>query len=215
MSNRPPAVPRPPGASRYAWFVGVALFLAVTYFTVNTLTTNHASSTGPPTGKRMPAFAMPLALGTLDGDANVATKRNQGSAGVRPACQVRGSEILNVCQLWERGPVALAFLATRGAQCERELDRLQVIGRQYPRVQIAAVAIRGDRGDLRRDIRARGWRFPVGYDRDGAVANLYGVAVCPHITLADRGGKVRKTLIGSISTARLRAEIGALARRAN
>jgi len=213
--SRQPAVPRPPGASRYAWFVGVALFLAVTYFTVNTLTTNHASSTGPPVGRRMPAFAMPLALGALDGDANVATKPRQGTAGTRPACQVRGREILNVCQLWERGPVALAFLATRGAQCEAELDRLQAISARFPRVQVAAVAIKGDRDELRHDIRGHGWRFPVGYDRDGAVANLYGVAVCPHITFADRGGRVRKTLIGSVSTARLRAEIGALARRAN
>jgi peroxiredoxin len=212
MSQR--GVPRPPGASRYSWFVGVALFLAVVYFTVNTLTTDRASSTGPPVGQRMPAFAAPLALGPLDGDANVATRSGQRNAGAKPACRVRGRNILNVCELWERGPVALAFLATRGAQCERELDRLQAVRREFPRVQVAAVAIRGDRGDLRRDVRARGWRFPVGYDRDGAVANLYGVAVCPQITLADRGGRVRKTLIGKVSVADLRRELGALARRA-
>ena len=81
-------------------------------------------------------------------------------------------------------------------------------------MHVAAVAIRGDRGDLRRDIRARGWRFPVGYDRDGALANLYGVAVCPQITLADRGGRVVKTLIGQQTTATLRRELRALARRA-
>ena len=41
-------VPRPPGSSRYLWFVGVALFLFIAYATLNTLTTRHASSTGVP-----------------------------------------------------------------------------------------------------------------------------------------------------------------------
>src|SRR5439155_9690271 len=30
-------VPRPPGSSRYLWFVGVALFLFIAYATLNTL----------------------------------------------------------------------------------------------------------------------------------------------------------------------------------
>ena len=120
---------------------------------------------------------------------------------------MRGPRILNICQLWERGPVALAFFATRGTQCEDELDRLQALRGDFPAVQVAAVAIRGSRGDVRQDVRARGWRFPVGYDRDGVLANSYGVAVCPQITLAYTGGIVRTNLIGEISTARLRAEL--------
>src|SRR6185503_19449858 len=135
------------------------------------------------------------------------------SAGSRPACQVRGPDILNVCQLWERGPVALAFFATRGAACEGQLDLLQSVRKDFPRIAMAGVAIRGDRGDLRADIRRHGWRFPVGYDRDGALANLYGVAVCPQITLADRGGRVVKTLIGKQSAVTLRRELLALSRR--
>jgi hypothetical protein len=84
----------------------------------------------------------------------------------------------------------------------------------FPGIEVAAVAIRGNRDDLRTDIRRHGWRFPVGYDRDGALANLYGVAVCPQITLGDRGGRVVKTLIGQQSTAGLRRELRALQRRA-
>jgi peroxiredoxin len=165
-------------------------------------------------GARMPPFAVPLALGPLDGDANIATKPGQGSAGERAACQVRGPQVLNVCELYERRPVALAFFATRGASCEAELDRLQSLRDNFPTVAMAAVAIRGDRGDLRRDVRRHGWRFPVGYDRDGALANLYGVAVCPQVTLADRGGRVVKTLIGQQTTAALRRQLLALAKRA-
>jgi hypothetical protein len=208
-------VPRPPGASRYGWFLGVVLLLALAYITLNTATTdNRASSTGLKLGARMPPFAVPLALGPLDGDANIAIKAGQGSAGERPACQVRGPQVLNVCELYERGPVALAFFATRGASCEAELDRLQSLRNSFPTVAMAAVAIRGDRGDLRRDIRRHGWRFPVGYDRDGALANLYGVAVCPQVTLADRGGRVVKTLIGQQTTGALRRQLLALANRA-
>jgi len=209
-------VPRPPGASRYGWFVAVVIFLALAYITINTSRTHPQSSTGVKSGNRMPPFAVPLALSALDGDANIATKPNQKGAGRHPACQLRGPRILNICQLYERGPVALAFFATRGAQCETELDRLQDLQRSFPTIGMAAVAIRGDRDDVRRDVRRHGWRFPVGYDHDGVLANLYGVAVCPQITLADRGGRVVKNLIVARQTQglALRRELRALARRA-
>jgi hypothetical protein len=207
-------VPRPPGASRYGWFIGFVLLLALALITLNTATSHHASSKGLVRGARMPPFAMPLALARLDGDADIATRPDQKGAGKVPACRVRGPQVLNVCQLYERGPVALVFFATRGASCESQLDRLDALRPSFARVQFAAVAIRGSRDDLRNDIRSHGWRMPVGYDHDGATANLYGVAVCPQITLADRGGRVVKTLIGEQSAATLRRELGALARRA-
>ena len=91
------------------------------------------------------------------------------------------------------------------------LDRIR---ERHPRVQFAAVAIRGDRDDLRRRVRERGWKLPVGHDRDGAVANTYGVAVCPTITLAARGGEIRDTVIGSQSPRRIEAAIERLTRPA-
>ena len=54
------------------------------------------------------------------------------------------------------------------------------------------------------------WRLPVGWDRDGAVANAYAVAVCPAITLARRGGTVVRTLLGSQTEEQLRSAIGEL-----
>jgi DNA/RNA-binding domain of Phe-tRNA-synthetase-like protein len=114
----------PAGASRYGWFVAVVGLLLVAYVSLNTLRTDSVGSQGLKLGAKVPPFAAPLALGTIDGDVNVARKPNQGSAGARPACSVRGPQILNSCQLAERGPFVLAFLATRGTQCTRELDRL-------------------------------------------------------------------------------------------
>lgn len=195
--------PKPPArtpASRYGWVVGIIALVAILYITINTLRTTPSGSRGPRVGRVLPPFAMPLALSSLNGDSNVARRADQGSAGKRPACQVRGPAILNVCQLAQRGPVVLAFLAVRGGgRCIQQLDRIEQIRDRYPEVQFAAVAIRGDRGDLRSLIREHGWGFPVGYDRDGAVANLYGVAVCPTITFARRGGVVARTTIGELS----------------
>jgi len=48
-------------------------------------------------------------------------------------------------------------------------------------------------------VRRHGWDFPVGWDRDGVLANLYGVAVCPHITYARWPGRVHGTNLGTVT----------------
>ena len=218
MSGRPsPGAPEPRlprGASRYGWFAGVVLVLLIAYVTLNTARSDGPGSTGVRAGDAMPPFAAPLATGPLDGDVNVARRSGQGAAGARPACRVRGAGILNVCALWERGPVVLAFLATRGARCTRELDTLDRIRAEHPWVQFAAVSIRGDRRDVRALVRRHRWGLPVGWDRDGVLANLYGVAVCPQLTYALPGGRVTATSIGEIGRAGLDRRIAALEREA-
>ena len=204
----------PAGASRYGWFVAVVGLLLVAYVSLNTLRTESVGSQGLKLGAKIPPFAAPLALGTIDGDVNVARKPNQGSAGARPACSVRGPQILNSCQLAERGPFVLAFLATRGTQCTRELDRLGRVQALHPRVQVAAVSIRGDRDDLRALVRRRHWPFPVAWDRDGIMANLYGVAVCPQLTYALPGGVVQATSVGELGDRELERRFATLERAA-
>jgi hypothetical protein len=210
--SAPPAAPPParPAASRYGWFLGVVALLLIAYVMLNAASTENLPTRGVAANRPLPPFAVPLALSRLEGDANVAREGGQGRAGRRPACEVRGREILNICQLAERGPVALAFIATRGGRCERILDRLAEVRPRVAGVQMAGIAIRGSRDDLRALVRRRRWPFPVGHDRDGAVANLYGVAVCPEITLAYAGGIVRETLIGRVATATLAARLRAL-----
>jgi AhpC/TSA family len=181
---------------------------------LNTLRSDGVSSRGLKEGTRVPPFAAPLALGGVNGDVNVARKAGQGAAGDRPACSVRGPGIVNSCQLAERGPFVVAFMATRGARCTRELDRLQRVGARHPDVQIVAVSIRGDRGDLRALVRDHGWRFPVAWDRDGVLANLYGVAVCPQLTYALPGGVVQATSVGELDDDALGRRLDGLARAA-
>lgn len=185
------------GASWIAVAAGLAILLYITY---NTVTTPGTSSRGLEAGVRMPPFAAPLVTSDLEGDANVARHADQGSAGDVPACEVTDPRALNSCTLARRGPVVLAFLTDRADRCVAALDAMAEVAPHHPGVGFAAVAIRGDRDDLRELTREHGWRFPIAQDRDGAVANLYGVAVCPTVVLARRGGKVLRTDIGAQAT---------------
>jgi hypothetical protein len=202
----PPA--KPPGMSRYGWWLGVLVVLILAYIGFNTLRNSGGhGSRGVPAGTRLPPFAMPLALSSLNGDANIATRKDEGSSGQRPACSVRGPNVLNECQLVAGAPAAIAFLATRGGDCTKQLDVIERVRARYPQVRFAAVAIRGSRADLRSDIRKHGWGFPVGYDSDGAVANLYDVAVCPTVTFAYPGGVAQRTTVGLLDQQQLGAQL--------
>jgi hypothetical protein len=193
-------------AGGYGWLLGAAALVAIGYVAINGARTAGPGARGLPAGAQLPPFAAPLVTARVDCDepadpcdANVARRAGQGSAGSRPACEVRGPRVLNVCELTERGPLVLAFLATRGGDCADELDRLDRAARRHPGLQVAAVGIRGDLDELRAIVRRHRWRFPVAWDRDGILANLYGVAVCPHITYARWRGRAQSTSLGAAS----------------
>jgi hypothetical protein len=210
----PSSAPPPPRAggpaspgTRYLWVVGAAAIVLVSLLLVTTI--RHGTERGArgvPDGAVMPPFAVPAATGPIDADANIATHAGEGQAGERAACTVRGPGILNGCALRERGPVVLAFFAIRSRTCIAQLDAMQRVRAQLPGVQLAAIAIRGDRGDLRKLVARHGWSFPVGYDRDGALSNAYHVQVCPQLTFARRGGRVVETTFGALEPAELVAQ---------
>jgi hypothetical protein len=213
-----PPAPRPPrrGATgvtpSYVWVVGVAAAVLLVVLVVGTL--RHGTERGArgvPDGAVIPPFAVPLALSDLDGDANLARKAGQGAAGAKPACAVRGPRVLNGCALRDGGPFVLAFFATRGKGCVAQLDALEQARARVPGVRFAAIAIRGDRDAIRALIREHGWRFDVGYDRDGALANAFAVQVCPQITFARRGGRVAETTFGRLDARDLAAKARGLA----
>lgn len=187
-------------SGRPTWIALAAGLAILAYITYNTIVTTPSGSQGLAAGKRMPPFAAPLVTSDLVGDANVAVRAHQGPAGARPACSVTDPRALNSCTLARRGPVALAFFAADAGRCVDALDALARVAPRHPSVRFAAVAIRGSRGDLRALVRRHGWRFPVAQDRDGAVGNLYGVAVCPAVVLAHRGGVVMRTALGTPQT---------------
>jgi hypothetical protein len=199
--------------ARYVWVVGAAALVLIVVLIVATLqhgTERGARGLAP--GSVLPPFAVPLALSGLDGDANLADADRQGEAGHRPACSVRGPEVLNGCALRDGGPLVLAFFVTRGSKCIAQLDAMERARRATPGVTFAAIAIRGDRGDVRALVRRHRWGFAVGYDRDGALSNAFHVQVCPQITYARAGGRVVTTTFGELGPTALAARARSLTR---
>jgi hypothetical protein len=193
--------PDPPRFGRYVVLLGLLILVLIT---VNTIVTKPHGASGIAPGEALPAFAVPLASGNLKGDANVST------AGKAPACTVRGPEVLNICQLYERGPVVLALFVDSGS-CPDVLGEMQTLSSSFPSVRFAAVAIRGDRGSLRTLIRKRHLTIPVGLDDQGDLAALYRLATCPQVSFALKGGVMQsKALLGTPSLATLRDRVSRL-----
>jgi hypothetical protein len=196
--------------TRYRRLMGALAALALAGVLANALFGARGNVRGVPPGQRIPPFAAPLALSSLRGDVNVATRPRQGQAGERAACGVRGPRVLNVCELDERGPLVLALFVDAGS-CTHVLAQMQSLRARFPQVRFAAVAIKGDTQAVRRLVRAERLTFPVGLDRDGILAGLYGLASCPQVSFVYPGGLVQApALLGTPAPATLRARVAAL-----
>jgi hypothetical protein len=199
-----------PDSPRYGRYVGLLGIIVLVLITINTISTKPNGDTGVPPGRHAPPFAVPLALGNLPGDANVATANDLGAAGKVPACTVRGSQVLNMCQLYEQGPVVLALFVP-GQSCPDVLSDMQSLLVSFPQVRFAAVGIKSTRASVRRLVAKLHLTFPVGLDRDGALAALYELATCPQISFIEKGGVIQsKALLNRPSIATLRSRVGAL-----
>jgi len=189
---------------RYAWLSGILAILAVAALSIHSARSELPRATGLPAGDPLPPFAVVRATSVVvcddeddPCDANVAASGARVRAGSRPACEVRGPTVLNVCELTEQGPLVLGLAASRGASCLDAFDRLSSLARRHRGLQVAVVAIGGGLDDLRASVRERGWSFGVGWDRDGILASVYGVAACPYVTVARWRGRVQGTLVGA------------------
>jgi hypothetical protein len=208
---RRPEVPRP--GNKYAWAVGIlaVMGLSILLF-VQTLPNQGKGLAGPPLNRVIRPFAVPNALGDLEGAANVCAKRENCNdrAGKVPACSLQSKEVVNVCDL-RRRPLVLTFIFDRGADCYPQVDRTERVMPSLPGVNFATVFFtHKDRDEVRAIVRERGWRQPVGVDRDGAVANLYGIGGCPTTFFTRAGGRVVATKLGNLTEDQVRR----LARRA-
>jgi hypothetical protein len=195
---------------RYGGYVGLLVILILVLITINTIVTKPNGIKGLAPGEKLPPFAVPLALGSLSGDADTATHADDGAAGRVAACQERGAQILNICQLYEGAPVVLTLFVD-GGSCPNVLDDEQALAASFRGVRFAAVAIKGDRAKVRRLIHEHGLAMPIGLDSDGALAALYKVGTCPQVTFAYPGGEVQSNvLIKRPSREVLRGRLAAL-----
>lgn len=210
MSTSEPERPPKRATPRYGGYVGLLALVIIVLITINTIVTKPNGVKGLVPGERVPPFAVPLALGSLEGDADTATHANDGAAGRVPACRERGPQILNICQLYEGAPVVLALFVD-GGSCPDVLDEMQALAPSFPGVRFAAVALKGDRGKLRKLIRSHGLTLALGIDNDGALAALYKVGTCPQLTFVYPGGEVQgHALLNTPSRPLLRKRIAEL-----
>jgi hypothetical protein len=200
----PPEVPRP--GNKYAWVVGIVMLMlvAVALF-VRTIPNSGESLFGPTPGKRAPAFALPLAVGSVEGDANLCQRRPcpEGTGRI-PACAVKLPDVMNICRLW-KGPLVLTFIVDRGADCFPQVDRTERVRTRIPGVTFATVYFsQKDRDEVRQIIRGRRWKQPVGFETgNGDVTARYGVGVCPTTVFMRKGGIVAESTFGNLTEAQL------------
>jgi hypothetical protein len=194
----PPAIDTRP----YRWMIGIFGLVLVVAISIYQFASRGVGTTGVPAGQKLHYFVAPLATSTLNLDANA-----------RPRCDPShpNPQALNVCG---QTPLVLAFFAIGSGSCERQVDTMQAISRTYaPQgVQFAAIAVRASARQTASLVRSHRWTIPVAYDRDGAVGDLYGLAVCPLVEVSYRGGVVASRLIGQhwLTGPALKAQVQAM-----
>jgi hypothetical protein len=198
---------------RYSILVGLLFLAVIVVATVNTIDGGGGGETlgldRLPERWPLPEFAVPAGAAKLEGDANVAQDDCETSAipcpqdsQRMPACRVDLPEAIRVCDLFDQ-PLVISFWFG-DEECIEQQDLVERVFRRYrERVGFLSLDIRDDRDTLRELIRERGWTMPVGYDRDGAVAGLYGVGGCPTFAYVYPGGTLQDASIGKLTAAQL------------
>lgn len=200
---------------RYSIVVGLLFLAVIVVAAVNTIGGGGGGGTlgldRLPARWPLPEFAVPDGAGELEGDANVAQDDCETSAipcpeesQRTPACRVELPESIRVCDFFDR-PLVISFWFSKGDDdCVQQQDLVERVYRRYrDKVGFLSLDIRDDRGAVRDLIRQRGWTMPVGYDRDGAVAGLYGVGLCPTFAYVYPGGTLESAGIGELTVSQL------------
>jgi hypothetical protein len=203
---------------RYSILVGLIFVAIVAIALINGVPGDGGGTLGldeQPPRWPLPEFAVPVAAGELEGDANIAQDDCEAAAlpcpddaRRTPACQLRAPGAIRVCGYFDR-PLVISFWFSKGGQeCTNQQDVVsRVYSRYRERVNFLSLDIRDDRDTVRELIRRRGWEMPVGYDRDGAVASLYRVGLCPTFAYAYPGGTLESASIGELNVAELSGRV--------
>ncbi len=153
-------------------------------------------------GEKVAPFAVPDAASDLDGDANVDPEQ---------ACSVDVPGAIRVCDFFDK-PLVMSWWFTKGVSgCDEQQDVFdRLYGRYRGRVGLLSINVRDDRDKVRDLIAEHGWKVPVGYDRDGAVSNIYRVGGCPTFLFIKPGGVLKNAKIERMTLPELDAQVRAL-----
>lgn len=208
---------------RYSLLVGLIFAVVIVIATINTLGGGDEETLGLDEREArwpLPEFAVPRAEGGPEADANVAQDDCETSqtpcpesAQREPACRIDTAGAIRVCDYFDR-PLVISFWFSRGGDtCVEQQDVVDRVDRRYGgEVSFLSLDVRDDRDTVRDLIRRRGWRMPVGYDRDGAVAGLYRVGLCPTFAYVYPGGTLQEASVGELTQGQLEARVEQLLR---
>jgi hypothetical protein len=201
---------------RYSLVVGLIFAAVILIAVINTLGDKDEGILGLDKLESrwaLPEFAVPRANGSLEGDANLAqddceTSQTPCPESARrlPACRISTPGALRICDFFDR-PLVISFWFSRGgSNCSEQQDVVDQVYRRYRgRVNFFSLDIRDDRDTVRGLIDRNGWKMPVGYDRDGALAGLYRVGGCPTFAYVYPGGTLWEATVGELTAGQLEA----------
>ncbi|MGH2979266.1 MAG: TlpA family protein disulfide reductase, partial [Solirubrobacterales bacterium] len=187
-------------ARPYSIAVGV-IFLGVLLFAgINAVRNSGEAVLGPEKGQRIPLFAAPTATGREDGDANIDQGEVVNGKRRGSACDIEGSrrDVLRICDYFDR-PLVMVFWFKRGCgTCRPQLDAVERVRKRVPGVHFIGLDVADSKDNARKEVLEHGWRFPMGFDRDGAVSQLYGIGGGPTIIFAYPDGITMDVQLGDL-----------------
>jgi hypothetical protein len=203
---------------RYSIAVALLFLVIIAVAAVHTLSGDNGEDTlgldRQPPNWPLPEFAVPDAASSLEGDANVAQDDCESAAVPcpaeaqrKPACEITTVGAIRACDLFGR-PLVISFWFTKGAgNCVSQQDVVDRVYRHFRgQVNFLSLDVRDDRGTVSELISRHGWKMPVGYDRDGAVASLFRVGGCPTFAYVFPGGTLQSASI-EVTESQLRQRV--------
>jgi len=154
-------------ANRYSLAVGLLFLAVIVVAAIHTLNGGGEDTLGlevQPVRWPLPEFAVPAAVGQLEGDANVYQDDCESSSlpcpdgSTRlPACQITTPGAIRVCDLFDR-PLVISFWFGTESGCEAQQNVVSTVAARYRgRVNFLSLDVRDSRGSVRELVRERGW----------------------------------------------------------
>jgi hypothetical protein len=193
---------------RYSLAVGLIFLALIVIAGIHTLNGSGGEDTlgldKQPPRWPLPEFAVPAASGELEGDANI-YQDDCGSSSLPctdkrvPACKITTAGAIRVCDLFNR-PLVISFWFGKENRCERQQGVVSEVAARYGgRVNFLSLDVLDSRESVGELVREQDWAMPVGFDRDGAVAALYRIGLCPTFAYAYPGGTLQSASIGELT----------------